>query len=77
MVKIGDIFQEEGILVKIVEVIEYKTFTGRKMVLIGYKIKDGDYESPTAHFWMDYYADIKEKIKEIVDYYLSVRKVLR
>jgi len=77
MVKAGEVINMEGILVKIMEVIEYKTFSGKKMLLIGYRIKDGDYESPTAHFWMDYYADIKEKIKEVVDFYLAVRKVLR
>jgi len=77
LVKIGDKFFEQGITVEIVEVIEYTRFSGRKMLLIGYRIKDGDYRSPVAHFWMDAFEDITEKIKEIVDYYLNIRKVLR
>ena len=73
----GERYTHDGIVVEIVEVVEYKTFGGRRCYLIGYKIRDGNYESPVAHFWCDVNANIAEEIKKVVEFYKQVRDVIR
>jgi len=74
MVRQGETFEHEGIKVKIVEVAPYSTYRKQRNLLIGYKIIDGKYTSPTAHFWMRESEDIRRKIEEIVNFYLDIKK---
>lgn len=77
MVRVGQEFEEEGITVNIVEVQPYVDAAGKSSYMISYKIKDGTYTSPVAHFWMSRRQDIRQKITEVVEYYRSVVGVLR
>jgi len=81
MVRVGEQYtvevQEQKIKVQIVEVIPYRTPTRRRALLIGYRIIDENFESPTAHFWMYEGEDIRGKIREVVDFYLKVRDMVR
>ncbi|RLI03584.1 hypothetical protein DRO30_00860 [Candidatus Bathyarchaeota archaeon] len=73
MVREGETYQHEEITVKIVEVAPIRHFSGRKELMISYQIIDGRYVSPVAHFWMSESADIREKIREIVEYYKKIK----
>jgi len=74
MVRAGETYEHEGIKVKIMEVKPYYTYRKRRNLLIGYKIIDGNYTSPTAHFWMAENEDIRRKIEEVVNFYLDIKK---
>jgi len=65
------------IKVQIVEVLPYRTPTRRRALLIGYRIVDGKFESPVAHFWMYEGENIRKKIEDVVNYYLQVRNIVR
>jgi len=73
MVRVGEVYEHQGIKIKIVEVAPYYTYKRRKNLLIGYKLIDGDFTSPTAHFWMRETEDIRKKIEEVVKFYLEVK----
>ncbi len=77
MVREGETYEHEGIKVVIMEVIPYKRFSGKKELLVAYKLIDGEYESPVAHFWMGEHEDIRKIIRDIVNYYLKIKPVLR
>jgi len=77
MVRPGEVYEHEGIKVQIVEVAPYYTYKKRKQLLIGYRLIDGSYTSPTAHFWMSEHEDIRRKIEEVVNFYREVKKSLQ
>jgi len=72
MVRTGETYKEGKIVFKIVEVIPTVNVDGSKELLIGYRIIDGGYVSPIAHFWMKENEDIRDKIREIVEFYKEV-----
>lgn len=74
MVREGETYSHNNITVKIVEVSPIRHFSGRKELMVAYQIVDGNYTSPVAHFWMSERADIRDKIREIVEYYKSIKK---
>jgi len=73
MVREGETYTHKNITIVILEVREYTTFAGRKELMIAYRLKDGRYTSPTAHFWMPQTKDINVEIRKIVEHYLNVR----
>jgi len=77
MVRAGEEHEVEGIRIQIVEVLPYRTFRGRRMLMIGYRIIDGDFISPVAHLWIGEGEDIRPKLKELARHYLSLRGTLR
>jgi len=77
VVRVGEEHEVEGIRVRIVEVLPYRTFRGRRMLMIAYRIIDGDFTSPVAHFWVPEGADIRPKLEELVKNYLAMRGGLR
>jgi hypothetical protein len=77
VVRAGQEFEEEGVTVKIVEVQPYVDAAGKASYMISYELLDGKYTSPVAHFWMSRRQDIRQKITEVVQYYLSVVRPLR
>jgi len=74
MVRAGETHEHENIKVKIVEVATVTVYKRRRTYLIGYKIIDGDYTSPTAHFHMAEHEDIRRWIERIVNHYLDIKK---
>ena len=76
MVRAGEEYTVQGVKVRIMEVIPYRSYTGRRMLMIAYKIIDRGFESPTAHFWMPEREDIRPHLREIVAHYLEVRSAL-
>jgi len=77
MVVVGEEHKLEGITIKIVEVIPYRSFSGRKEYLIGYTIKDRDFTTPTAHLWMSESENIVEKLRNVAKYYLQVKSLFK
>jgi len=77
VVRAGEEHEVEGIRVRIVEVLPYRTFRGRRMLMIAYRIIDGDFTSPVAHLWIEEGADIRPKLEELVRNYLTIRGRLR
>jgi len=74
MVRQGETYEHQGIKIRIVEVAPYYTYRRHRNLLIGYKIIDGTYTSPTAHFWMRETEDIRRRIEQIVNFYLDIKK---
>lgn len=74
MVRVGETFEEKGVKLRIVEVAPYYTYRKYKCYLIGYRIIDGKYTSPVAHFWMRDGEDIRKKVREVIDFYLDIKK---
>ncbi len=74
MVRAGEVYNVDGIKVRIVEVAPYYTYRKQRCFLIGYRIVDGNYTSPIAHFWMRETEDIRKKIREVVDFYKDIKK---
>lgn len=74
MVRQGETYEHEGIKVRIMEVAPVTVYKGKRTYLIGYKIIDGNYTSPLAHFHMAEYEDIRKWIERIVNYYLDIKK---
>jgi len=73
MVRAGETHEHQGIKIRIVEVATIIGYKRRKTYLIGYKIIDGDYTSPAAHFWMAENEDIRQHIEKIVSFYLEIK----
>ena len=77
MVRANETYEVEGITVRIMEVIPYTTFSGRKELLISYRIEDGRFTSPIAHFWMREGEDPRPYIERIVSQYKAVKNIFR
>jgi len=65
------------IIIRIVEVIPYRTITGKRHYLIAYNIRDRDYQSPTAHIWIAEGESPAKKFEAVVKYYLEVVRGIR
>jgi len=76
VVRAGEEHQVSGVTVRILEVTSYRTFSGRRELMVAYQIIDGDYISPIAHFYMAEREDVRRKIEEVVNYYLQVKSAL-
>lgn len=77
MVREGETYESGGVTVRIVEVIPYTTFSGRRELMIAYRIEDGRFISPVAHFWMREGEDPRPYIERIVAQYKRVRDMFR
>jgi len=77
MVHAGERHQHKGIILQIVEVNEYRTFSGQRELMIAYRIKDGAWESPTAHFILPPRVDPRPKVEKIIEEYLRIRNAIR
>lgn len=77
MVRPGEEHTIENIKVRIMEVIPIRRLTGGKSYLVAYQLIDGDYKSPIAHFLLDHERDLQKKIIEVVEFYKSIREVLK
>ncbi|RDD52883.1 MAG: hypothetical protein BA066_07340 [Candidatus Korarchaeota archaeon NZ13-K] len=70
-------FETRGIIVEIVEVMEYRDMVGRMNFLVAYRIIDGHYVSPVAHFSCSGARELREKIEQVADHYFALKPVLR
>jgi len=77
MVHAGERHQHKGITLRIVEVTEYRTFSGQKELMIAYRLIDKGWESPTAHFWLPPRVDPRPKVEKIIEEYLRIRDQIR
>jgi len=77
MVHAGERHQHKGITLRVVEVTEYRTFSGQKELMIAYRLIDKDWESPTAHFWLPPRVDPRPKVEKIIEEYLRIRDQIR
>jgi len=83
VVRVGDEYKlpideeqpDRKIVIKIVEVIPYRKLTGGRRLLIGYKLIDGNFVSPTAHLWINENEDIRPHLKRVVEFYNEVKSV--
>jgi len=73
----GERYEHKGITVRLVEVIRYQSPSKRRMLMVAYRIIDGDYNSPVAHFWMPARDDIRVHIERVVDNYLTIKASIR
>jgi len=66
-----------NIVVEIVEVMQFRSPAGRLKNMIAYRIRDRNFVSPVAHFWMDQAEDVKKYIKQVVEQYLAVKGMIK
>lgn len=77
MVRAGERYEEQGIIVEVVEVNPLQFFDKRKGLQVAYRIRDGDWVSPIAHWWQLEREDPRPIIERIVENYLAIRNQLR
>jgi len=77
MVHAGERHEHRGVTLQIVEVNEYKTFSGQREFMIAYRIIDRDWESPIAHFFLPPRVDPRPKVEKIIEEYLRIRQSIR
>jgi len=89
MTSIGKDVVIDGIRLHIVEIATIKKYKRGYRFLVGYRIIDGGFISPVAHFWFDFPVDwtkindehtieqveniIKQKAKEVIDFYKRIK----
>jgi len=74
LVRAGEKYEHKGITFLIREVIPYFDAAQRRHVMLTYVIIDGTYTSPQAHLPIPANVDVRPKIEEVVDYYLSIKE---
>jgi len=77
VVEAGEVYEHEGIRLRIVEVYDYQRGSGMRMVRVACVIVDGDYTTPVFYFWLRRDEDVREKIKQVVEHYKRTREVFR
>jgi len=76
LVETGEVYEQNGVKLKILEVHPYFTAMGRRALLIACQIEEGRFTTPTFHFWMMANEDINKKVKEVIDNYRAITKKL-
>lgn len=77
MVRPGERHEYKGVVLQILEVNPYRSFSGRTEYMVAYVIIDGKWRSPVAHFWLREREDPRPVIERIIDNYLQVKASLR
>jgi len=77
MVRAGETYRHRDIDLRIEEVTEYKTFSGLRELMIAYRIIDGTWKSPVAHFFLPPRTDPRPKVEKIIEEYLRIRESIR
>ena len=72
-VRTGQSFSHKNITIEIVEVIKTRDILNRTQYIIAYRIRDGNFVSPVAHWFLSETDDVKKWIKETIDFYLKVK----
>ena len=75
--KNGDKFYKENITLEILEVTKTADIMGTEVYIIAYRIRDGNFESPTAHIFARRGEDVRQHIERIMSEYLRLRSSLR
>ncbi|RLG05462.1 MAG: hypothetical protein DRN61_00590 [Thaumarchaeota archaeon] len=70
-------FTVRDVIVEIVEVMEHRTFTGQREYLVAYRIRDGRFISPVAHFICRSEQEFRRRLNEVVDHYYTLKPMLR
>jgi len=66
------------ITLQILEVRPFSDPFNRKQFMVGYRITDGKYTSPIAHFWIKDLRKLGKSIKEIVRHYkITLRSITK
>jgi len=76
MVRAGETYDVKGVRIRIMEVIPYRTYIGRRELMIGYRIEERGFRSPLAHIWMREGDDIRPHLEEVVTLYKEIRESL-
>jgi len=77
VVREGETFEHKKVVLEIVEVLPYFDPSNRRSLMVAYRLKDGAFVSPVAHFWMAKSADVRRHVEEIVEHYLDILRPLR
>ena len=76
MPRAGERYEHKGIILEIVEVMPYRLLTGRRAFLIAYRIIDGSFISPVAHFYYLHGMKMKDIVVKVMENYLQVKNTL-
>lgn len=76
MVRVGESFEHQKIVIKIVEVKPYFDPSNRRCLMVGIILIDGKYTSPVYHFWMGKNEEIRTHIEKCANDYLSHQKAI-
>jgi len=77
VVRAGETYEHENIVVEVVEVTPYLDFSKRRHLMIAYRIKNGAWTSPLAHWWQGEREDPRPIVERIVENYLAIKPRLR
>ena len=73
----GQKFYKENITLQILEVTKTADIMGTEVYIIAYRIRDGNFESPTAHIFARRGEDVRKYIEQVMSEYLRLRSSLR
>jgi hypothetical protein len=77
LVRAGEEIEVDNLTFRILEVEPYFSASKKRSVMIAYVLKDGNFQTPKAHFWMPISMDIRDKLKELAEYYNKMKVELR
>ncbi|MBA7556113.1 hypothetical protein ES705_48811 [subsurface metagenome] len=77
MPRVGQELEEKGITLKIMEIVPYFSPTGKRMLLVGYRIIDGKFTSTLAHFFMKANADIRPEVEKVINFYKEQMDIIK
>lgn len=70
----GEEYEENNIKIKI-ESMEVKFApSGKRILILGYRLKDGRYNAPKGYIWVGEGEDYKKIFSELINRYLDLRQ---
>jgi len=67
----GMVIDAEGVIFRIVDIHSMGQVAGKQTYVVAYSIQDGDYISPVGHFMISSGDNPRDKIVQIVEWYLQ------
>lgn len=77
MLKVGDEYEENGVIIKIESFTPHFSPSGKRSLEVNYRIIHGRFKSAKNRTWLTANTDIKQKAKEIIERYLDTLSSMR
>jgi len=74
VVREGETFEVEKIIVKVVEVAPHFDAFGSPSYMVGIRLIDGAFQSDVFHFWMKKREDPRPHVEKVVHQYLHTHR---
>ena len=72
----GHTYQFDNIKFEIVEVNRTRDYRKREILMISYRIREGNYVSPVAHLFLSPDQSLQEEVRRVIETYKKFKRVL-